>query len=395
MAGVSNDAVTARWARSEGVHVDEERWLEEARGRVDDGQFERLLTLPRSARRLALARLEQVVSWQSAREESRTVDAERRAEAAGVHLTGFYRMAEAWAETRSLDALGVAAGASTSRTSKLASEVRTVVEAEMMEALRREPDARIEALIDSARRLDLARMPGRTTLYTWAKALRAAYGRKVFGSPMMTILPVEADVDDSLQHEIALVMDRGTGLLLGAAVATGTVAMEAYGMAAADAGARIAGMRLKGVEPTTGRIDLHVVEFIEPGHAVEIMTAVKDREPDFTPIDVGAAWRRVVDRAGDRLGFLRLDRGPLPWRIEGGGRRTSLANTLLEEVPAGRERDWPRMTIEQLRWVLGRSVDAHNRGVLGGPAGGRESAAAHAVRNRVADVVTRMRRERP
>lgn len=358
----------------------------EARNLLDDEQYEQLLTLPWSARVLTLARMEQVLAWIRADHDRR--DAADYAGRAATDVSRFYRMVDGWDRSRSIVAFGSAARVLAPRPPKVPVDVRMAVEAEMCRLLEDQPEALLEELIEAGTRAEVSGIPGRTTLYKWAKDLKAAASNKPFGTPLLGIVPLEAELDDGTQPDVAVVVDRNTGLLLGAANATRMPAYEAYEQAADDAHRRLSDIRLRGVRPTRGRIDLRLADFREPGYEIQTMRVIGRKNASFTSIDAGKAARIIRAAVGDRLGYLKIAKGTLPWRL---GKGATFEDTTVHPQDAD-ARDWPRLTKAEFEWVLDRAVDRIIRADLDRTAGG-ESMALHAVRMRVRKVLADMRKE--
>lgn len=368
------------------LDVDPVQASAEARSLLDDEQYEQLLTLPWSARLLTLGRMQQALAW--IRAEGGRNDASDYAVKAATDVGGFHRMIDGWDRNRSIGAFGAASRVLAPGKSKVPADVKMTVEETMRRVLENRPEAPLEELIEAGFKVDRAGVPGRTTLYKWAKELKAAATRKPFGTPLLGIVPLEAELDDGTQHEAAVVVDRNTSLLLGASVATNLPAFEAYEQATDDAQRRLSDIRLRGGRPTRGRIDLNLVEFFEPGHAKSIATVIGRKDPSYTAIDDGKAARIIRAAVGEKLGFLKLHKGPLPWRV--GSEAGAPGSSVPTKDPAAR--DWPRLSIKELEWVLDRAVDRRIRADLDRTEGG-ESAAAHAVRMRVRKVLADMRKE--
>ena len=416
--GDGGDAVT--W--------DEPALLEEASAALSPLEFDRLALLPPAARRSALVRLHQVVRWNAGRRgRDRRVDEHLIGTSVGAFR--FYKFARDFARTGSVAALGIAMpgavdGAVVPRRGSRLEADRRRAEATMLGMLRERPTVGTDELVAAVRRLDLDRQPSLSALYKWAVPLRAGLASNPFGSPVVVLATVDAWLEPGIQHDVALALDSGTGLVLGAAVATGTSVLEAYAGAMRDGVERLAGLRLPGVRAVAGPVTLRVADVPDPNaiSGTEAMSFMRRHHVGWEPIDLRAAERELRTRIGRSLGPLRMSGRPLPWRVSVDGARTATmprskhggpatsaapiavgrlsAFPTTEEIVAaygtGSDESGPAVPLvgaDELGTMIARAVDEHDRTVLARFGGGREGATARDVRQRTIRVLETMRSE--
>lgn len=392
----------------------------EARGELSPAEFDRLALLSPQARRTALVRLHQILRWRRAPHGSKGA-LERFLRGTGVGRDRFYELARNFSATASVASLGVGLpGARTGllpdrRTSRIEAD-RLRVERLLREILAKDPSVSTGTMIAAVRGLDLSRQPSVSTIYKWTAAVRARLRGNGLGSPLAALVAVDAEDGRGSRHELALVVDRGTGLVAGAAVATGRDALDAFVLAMRDGAARLRSLRLPGVLPASGPIALEVEELVDSGsNVMNGLRLHRDLRPEWRPVPPKVAVRAIHLGVGRWLGPLRIDATPLPRRMGEEGLRTvrgsgtartaarrhgTTSGADLSAMPTEEElveayaSPRPMMENEALEDVLKRAVDDHNRSVLKRFGGGREQRSTREMRNRMADVLDAVRSEK-
>lgn len=204
-------------------------------------QGERLIwdSLSDADREQALTRIEAIIRWQ--REEP-GYDAKQAAEDADMSLSRFYRVARAWEdEHRSLARLGLATVRTRARRKRTRSKASRIVFDRAIELVSADPkdEKSVTQLIEDLRAAlsNEMEMPGPAVLRSMI--IEARRRRDIEDEVGVDLaLDVSAiamrDDHDGL-YRVGVCIDRGTGLILGAALVEGTNARECYAPVAVDA----------------------------------------------------------------------------------------------------------------------------------------------------------------
>lgn len=301
---------------------------------------------PRARERLR-RRLLAVLSWTEPLDgEARPAGVAAAAELAGLGHSQFHALVAGWkAGRRSVGALGVRAAVRRSRAGDVEAGRGGLVEAALA-VLRDEPD--LGSGVVRGRLLKGAasgRSPA-TVLRAVEEARRLLPPRRLGCGIVVDSAGLDLVDPEGLRLRLHAVIDEGTGLVLGWAVATDRSMSFGHLRAADDALGRLRTLDLGVFEPCADAPALDVRFAPGDGEAEQL---IRDRlslsDGPRTRAD-GIQGRAVVRTLGDRIARLWLGTG---WRTAGVGYRT------------GRRVDLPVLTAERDA-LLDAAIERHNAG---------------------------------
>jgi hypothetical protein len=299
-------------------------------------------------RRAALGRLAALNGWDNGQGG---IDVASAADMAGVSVSRFYRIAAEWRDSPSLAALGVFARGRT-RKPKVADDVVERLAAAARRAVLIHGKSSVSALVE--RTLALASLPadahppGMTKLREIVQAeMRRIEASKPMG--MVVLLDCVATSiprADGRPHIAFLVMDEGTGAVLGVAPGTIEKPMSGYATAASDA---LRSIEVAGSDWRWSNV-----------FSVMRITAGEDVDPTAALVHrLNATFRHpqfILERSARRYG--RLIRATVGPRMGGIGFTPTRTVTGTAMAANGDMTPWPD---EDALAALRRAADRHNQ----------------------------------
>lgn len=324
-------------------------------------------------------RLEAVRLWTEGVGDERPSSASEAAASAGVAIAQFQRLAAGWRSNRSLSALGV--NSAKRRTAgRTANEVdRQVVVDRIRMLLSEDPELRPLAVRRQLEAEGRGTMSDASLLRLISDARRllapGIFGeRLVFDSAGMDFVDPEG-----LRIRLHCVIDHGTRIVLGWAVATERTRAMGHVWAADDALERLPSIDLQGLRVSDAEPMLDFRLDVEDGHARKALDEAFGRPPSL-----GRATRTlgsaIVDAVGERLADIWLGTGsrapdvafrtgrtgPLPkytatidWTLEPALERHNAARMAKVEAPFDDE-DRVEASRDRVRKALRRVLGAEN-----------------------------------
>lgn len=206
--------------------------------------------LSANMRAVVASRMRAVTGWIIASEQGRSSVTDAAA-AAGLSKPRFYAVVAAWKESRSIASLGARASEKRTRSARLSPKVRTAAVLLIQDAMR---DASGSSVMSIVRRLEAADVPPisySAVRRLWLEAKRSAPTGPFGEELVLDSVGLDA-VTDGERMRLYVVIDRGTGLVLGSAEATNR--SRAWGLvhAADDACANLRDIKLAGLSAVGG-----------------------------------------------------------------------------------------------------------------------------------------------
>ena len=305
-------------------------------------------------RDLALRRIDAIRRWHS---EEPDYSSDQAAEDAGVSLSRFYRLAREWEnpDRRTLSSLGLGTAGRPHARRRARTKSSRLVFDRALEFVSEDPrdEKSVSRLVNELRNAlspEIENIPGTASLRaTIVEARRRRDIEDEVGVDVAFDISAVGMRDERGDlHRIAVCIDRGTGLIFGAALAAGKTARKCYAPVAADALARVMHSLTENI-PWSDRFER--CEFIV---LIDTDKAWKDEltsefprlgvQPSNSPRRFGRYIRKHV---GDGIGTIRL----LPTlTISGEAAETSAPKR--------------RFSVREAEARLRSEVDAHNRRVL-------------------------------
>lgn len=281
-------------------------------GEVSPDEIAIWSSLSNDHRELALKRISAIARWHAEEADYTPLQA---ANDAGVSLSRFYRLARDWEdpEQRSLSKLGL--GATGRRRKKRArTKGSHLVFHKATELVEADPDDEksVSRLIDelkSALAPEVENVPGSASLRsTIVEARRKRDIKDEAGVDLAFDLSAVAlrDEKDGV-HRVAVCIDRGTGLILGASLAPADTARESYAPVANDALQRLGAPNSEAI-PWANRFDrCEFVIMVEADKAWKEVLAQKFPTLHVQPSDRRRRFGRYIRKhVGDGIGKIRL-----------------------------------------------------------------------------------------
>jgi hypothetical protein len=165
--------------------------------------------------------------------------AKQSAADAGVKLNRFYQMLRAWSERRSLAAVGTFASTTKTR-ERMAPEIAQTIQATVKRIVDSNPDASVAALVrDLSKAIEVKRSPNTLRPFV-ERELRRRLQRELAGEEVQfDCVATSLLRPDGTNHVVFLVLDGGTGLILGHSIGHLSNSVAGYAAAARDALNRI------------------------------------------------------------------------------------------------------------------------------------------------------------
>lgn len=213
--------------------------------------------LSKELRDVVAERLRVVDGWTRENEEDRPSAAEAAA-ALGLSKQRFYAVAAEWRTSNSIASMGARASEKRTRPPRLGADVLSVASTLIREALREDPRSSVASI---ERRLIAAGVPSMS--YATVRRLLFDAKRNAPSGPFGAELVLDSvgldAVSDGQRMRLYVVLDRGTGCVLGAAEATNRTGIWGYVHAADDARTNMDRMDLAGLSAATEepRVLLH------------------------------------------------------------------------------------------------------------------------------------------
>ncbi|UZK67704.1 hypothetical protein [Sphingomonas sp. M1-B02] len=298
-------------------------------------------------REQAVKRLGAIRKWLDARRggaRSPRGLTDRLAAEAGVSRKRFYELLSACDPEPTLAGLGVRASAPLRRRSTIAGDGRQRVEEVIRRCFFEDPEMATEKVVKRVGELDLERSPARTSVLRWlTDARRLARPLRAFGEHVALDVAWLAMCDtDGQAHTLAVVIDEGTGFVLGWEVAGRADGLAAYRTALARAGKSLVRMAVGGAPAP--RRDLNLVVFMldewDPVDRLRFTSHLPEGVPQRS-IERGRAVRPLLRHFSGRLDRIPLQPQP-PLSVEG--------------LPVASRADARRLAC--------KTIDAHNQAIL-------------------------------
>ncbi|MFK3889510.1 hypothetical protein [Sphingomonas sp. NPDC079357] len=217
-----------------------ERSLERVFGHpVPEEELEIWASMPPSKRDKALQRM---VALDRHLGSFGGLTAKQSAADAGLKLNRFYQMLRAWSERRSLASVGTFASTTKTR-ERIAPEIAQTIQAAVVRIVEADPDASVAALVrDLTKAIDIKRSPNTLRPFV-ERELRRRLQRRLAGEEVrFDCVATSLMRPDGANHVVFLVLDGGTGLILGQSIGHLSNSVAGYASAACDALGRIPAM---------------------------------------------------------------------------------------------------------------------------------------------------------
>lgn len=263
--------------------------------------------LSTSMRGVVARRLRAVARWIRESEQGRSNVAEAAA-AAGLSKPRFYAVAADWRASRSIASLGARASEKHTRSARLAPDARKATALLIQDVLRDDPGTSIMALV---RRLDAAGVPPisySAVRRLWLEAKRSAPAGAFGAELLFDSVGLDAATDGE-RMRLYVVIDHGTGLVLGAAEATSRSRSWGFVHAADDACGSLGDMKLEGLSAASGE---PVVVLNPQRNDAEGGSVLARRLSDAgitCVVDDRGLGRAAVRTLGERLGSVWIGAG--------------------------------------------------------------------------------------
>lgn len=310
---------------------------------VPEGELMLASRLSAGMRATVASRLKAIMRFYDDHDQRQGV-ATRRAAEAGVSRKRFYAMARAWMETRSIIALGARAAENRSRASKLSQAVRASAEEMILYMSVHQPDASIAEVC--RRVVEATRAPiSRTTVRRlWLDARRTAPPGLFSERLLLDSVGLDAFY---LSHRLRLyvVIDRGTGLVLGWAIATNDSRAWGHVHAADFAVDELSVIDLAPFASFDGRLGIDLVLQRDDVTGGGVLRKRLAEAGIACEVHIGSVGRRAVEVLGERVGPVWVGSGER-------GDDVSYRN--------GRTARMPELTSE-MSSELDDAIRAHNR----------------------------------
>lgn len=300
-----------------------------------------------SQRAKAKARLAAFLEWQSG--EKSLEDA---VSASGLSRSRFYRLAADWKAAPALASLGVFTGSGASRErldSNAVNALQTVVKDVVMLNEGAKVSHLVRIMVERAK-VDEKKLPGALRLREIVEneKRRVAATGEAGHTVMFDCTAINLPQDDGRPHVMFVLVDKGTRLILGAAVGPTADATGGYARVAADAQARISGS-LKGLPWALRASQIYLTAGNDVEAAQDLvmdlrMAGVNPVQLKSLPRRYGGYFRQVI---GERIGRIAIT----PSRTEKG-------------IAAPDNGDMSFWSGDEAEAAVARAVDKHNASVL-------------------------------
>jgi hypothetical protein len=295
----------------------------------------------------AAKRLRAFRAWQSGNQSLNDAVA-----ASGLSLSRFYRLAAAWKATPSLAALGVFRGSGAAR-ERLDPEVIGALQAVVKDVVMLNDGAPVSQLVRimvERSGVEEKKLPGALRLREIVEneRRRVAATGEAGHTVMFDCSAINLPQADGRPHVMFVLVDKGTRLILGAAVGPSADATDGYARVAADVRARTSN-DLANVPWSLRASQIYLTAGLDVAAAENIVlnlreAGVRTVQLKRVPRRYGGYFRQVI---GDRIGRIAIT----PARTEQGAATPD----------NGDMRPW---TESEAMAAVAHAVDEHNAGVL-------------------------------
>lgn len=276
-------------------------------GRVPDSESRLAGRLSKTMRDKVARRMQVLLRRERSTLTARALAADVAADL-GLSRPRFYAMAKEYYETRSIEALGARAAEKPTRPARLDPALRSEAIELIGVALRDDPDASITSIALRLANAGVGPLSYSMVRRLWLEARRSGPPGPFGAELLFDSVGLDA-ISSGERLRLYVLLDDGTGLVLGAAVAKNASRSKGFVMAAIDAGDAVSNYDLDGLSPAVGEPNITFHRQRDDVYGASVLEHRLRLAGFQCEVHDVALGRAIVQVVGERLGSVWLGTG--------------------------------------------------------------------------------------